>query len=173
MYILKYINTMHYEARLEELFHLADLDIKDGYYEAAVKKLEDILVENPNFGKAYNHLGWMYETKFRDLGKAEEFYKKALERAPEYPAIYTNYSILLSTLGKFNELELLLNQALTVPGVDKANIYNEFGIMYEQTGNYEKAIEFYKQCGRQTLAKDTLDRALASIERCKTKQTLM
>lgn len=164
---------MHYEARLEELFRQADLDIKDGYYESAVKKLEDILVENPNFGKAYNHLGWMYETKFRDLRKAEEFYQKALERAPEYPAIYTNYSILLSTLGKYQELELLLNQALAVPGVDKATIYNEFGIMYEQQGDYEKAIDFYKQCGRSTLAKETLDRAVASIDRCKTKQTLI
>lgn len=165
-------SNMHYQARLEELFNQADLDIKDGLYEAAVKKLEDILVENPNYGKAYNHLGWMYETKFRDLTKAEEFYKKALEKAPNYPAIYTNYSILLSTLGKYQELELLLNQAMVTPGVDKANISNEFGIMYEQMGNFSKAIENYTNCAKMTLAKDTMDRAMTSIERCKTKMSL-
>jgi len=165
--------SLHNQARLEELFFLADQDIKNGLYEAAIKKLEELIVEDPNFGKAYNHLGWMYETKFRDLVKAEEYYAKALEKSPTYPAIYSNYSVLLSTLGKHEKLEMVLNQGLSVPGVDKGNMFNEFGIMHEQKGNFEQAIHFYKECGKATLAKDALDRAVASIERCKTKQTLL
>lgn len=159
--------------RLEELFHLADLDIKDGYYESAHKRLDEILTEDPLFGKAYNHLGWMYETKFRDYQKAEEFYQKALETSPDYPSIYTNYSILLSTLGKHDKLQQVLTQALTIPGVDKANVYNEYGIMYEQQGNYPEAIKNYRECARVTLNKDTLNRAMDSIERCQTKQTIV
>lgn len=158
--------------RLEELFNLADLDIKDGYYEAAFKKLEEILVEDPLFGKAYNHMGWMYETKFRDYAKAEEFYQKALDTAPDYPSIYTNYSILLSTLGKYDKLEQLLEKGLNVNGVDKANIHNEYGIMYEQKGEFDKAIEHYKICAKQTLNKDTLNKAMDSIDRCNTKKNL-
>lgn len=164
--------SVHYQAKLEELFHLADADIKDGYFEAAVKKLEDILVEDPAFGKAYNHLGWLYETKFRELDRAEEYYQKALERAPHYPAIYSNYSVLLSTLGKFDKLEMVLQQGLVTPGVDKATMYNEFAIMNEQKGNFEQAIHFYKECGKATLVKDTLDRAMTSIERCRSKIAL-
>jgi tetratricopeptide (TPR) repeat protein len=118
-------------------------------------------------------LGWLFETKFRDLNRAEDYYSRALEMAPNYPAIYSNYSVLLSTVGKYDKLEMVLNQGLSVPGVDKANMFNEFGIMHEQKGNYEQAIHFYKECGKATLAKDTLDRAVASIERCKTKQTLL
>lgn len=164
--------SVHIQAKLEEQFQQADLDIKDGLYESAIKRLESILVEDANFGKAYNHLGWLYETKFRDLTKAEEFYKKGLEKAPHYPAIYSNYSVLLSTLGKFDVLEMVLQQGLSVPGVDKANMFNEFGIMHEQKGNYDQAIHYYKECGKATLAKDLLDRAIGSIERCKTKLTL-
>lgn len=159
--------------RLEELFHLADLDIKDGYYESAHKRLDEILTEDPLFGKAYNHLGWMYETKFRDYQKAEEFYQKALETSPDYPSIYTNYSILLSTLGKYDKLEQVLAKALTVPGVDKANVHNEYGIMYEQQGRYADAINNYNECAKLTLSKDTLTRAMDSVDRCKTKQTLL
>lgn len=158
--------------RLEELFNQADLDIKDGYYESAFKRLEEILVEDPLFGKAYNHMGWMYETKLKDYRKAEEFYKKALETAPDYHPVYTNYSILLSTLGKYDELKLLLDRALTVPSIDKANVFNEYGIMYEQMKEYNKAIEYYKQCAELTLSKDTLNRAMESIERCRLKLTL-
>lgn len=158
--------------RLEEMFNQADLDIKDGLFESAFQRLQDILVEDPLFGKAYNHLGWMYETKFRDYSKAEEFYRKALETVPDYPAIYTNYSILLSTLGRYEELASLLNKGLMVAGIDKATIYNEFGIMYEQQVNYPQAIENYRKCAQLTLNKDTMNRALESIERCRTKQTL-
>lgn len=164
--------SLYEQAKLEEIFYQADLDIKDGHYETAIRRLEEILVEDPNFGKAYNHLGWLFETKFKNMAKAEEYYKKCFEKTPDYPAIYSNYSVLLSTLGKFQELELVLQQGLSVPGVDKANLYNEYGIMHELKGNLEQAMHFYKECGKATLAKDTLDRAVASIERCKTKLLL-
>src|SRR5690606_30655458 len=164
--------SIHLQAKLEEQFQQADLDIKDGLFESAIKCLEAILVEDANFGTAYSHLGWLYETKFRDLSKAEEFYQKGLQKAPHYPAIYTDYSVLLSTLGKHETLELVLQQGLSVPGVDKSTMFNEFGIMHEQKGNYDQAIYYYKECEKATLAKDKLDRAIASIERCKTKLTL-
>lgn len=158
--------------RLEEIFQQADLDIKDGYFDSAFRKLEEILVEDPFFGKAYNHMGWMYETKLKDYVKAEECYKKALDTDPNYTATYTNYSILLSTLNKYDELRLLLEKAITIPGVDRANVFNEYGIMYEQMGQYEQAIEHYRKCGEMTLNKDTLSRAMDSIDRCRTKLTL-
>ena len=79
---------------------------------------------------------------------------------------------MLSTLSKFDELKELLEKALEVPGVDKANVYNEYGIMYEQEGNYEKAMEAYRQCARATLKNDVLNRAKDAIERCKIKAEL-
>jgi len=156
----------------EELFYQADLDIKDGLFEKAVHKLESIISENPRFGKAYNHLGWLYETKFKNFNLAERYYKLALENAPNYTAAYTNYAILLSTLQKFDELKAHLELALEVPGIGKATIYNEYGIMYEQLGEFENAIDYYKKCAKLTLNKDTMNRALESVERCKVKLDL-
>lgn len=156
----------------EELFYEADLDIKDGRFETAVHKLESIISENPRFGKAYNHLGWLYETKFKNYNLAERYYKLALENAPNYVAGYTNYAILLSTLNKFDELKVHLDKAREVPGIDKATIFNEYGIMYEQQGQFKVAIDYYRDCAKRTLNKDTMNRALDSIERCKTKMKL-
>ena len=157
---------------LEELFNSADRDLNDGYFEAGVEKLEQILVEDPGFGKAYNHLGWLYETKFQDYEKAEGYYKLALEHAPNYAAVYTNFSILLSTLEKFDELEALLQKGLKVAGVNKGNIYYEYGIMYEKKGEFQKAIDQYRECAKSTLNKNTLKNATDSIERCSTKLNL-
>lgn len=163
---------MQHLMRLEELLHQANLDIKDGYYEAASKTLEDIINEDPNFGKAYNHLGYLYEAKFKDYDKGETLYRLALEKAPNYPPVYYNYAILLSTLGKFDELEELLTKALEVPGITKATIYNEYGIMYEQQGDLDKAISFYTKAAKTTLSNDILSRVKNSIARCKDKKEL-
>lgn len=162
--------AINYKA--EELFDQADKDIRDGYYADAAKKLESIIADDPDFGKAYNHLGYLYETKFKDLVSAEKYYKMALEKSPEYPAIYANYSILLSTLQKYDDLNELLKKALEVPGVDRANVYNEYGIMYENLGEYSRAINSYKECAKMTFSKATMDKALESIDRCNTKMKL-
>jgi tetratricopeptide (TPR) repeat protein len=156
----------------EELLNQANLDIKDGFFDDATKKLEQIISENPNFGKAYNHLGYMYEVKFRDFDKGETLYKLAIEKSPLYTATYYNYAILLSTLGKFDELKELLDTALTIPGIIKSTIYNEYGIMLEQQGKLDEAIEYYRKCALNSMDTNVIERAKLSIDRCKMKKEI-
>lgn len=164
---------MDHLTKLEEMLDRANINIKNGHYEKAENLLEEIIKIDPNFGKAYNHLGFLYETKFKEFDKGETLYKLCLEKSPMYPAIYYNYSVLLSTLGKYDELKDLLDQALTIPGVAKATVYNEYGIMYEQQGKLDEAIEHYRKAGLNTLDQTTLERAKKSIERCKSKKDLL
>ncbi len=164
---------MDHLTKLEEMLHRANDDIKNGSYDEATNKLEKIIDIDPNFGKAYNHLGYLYEVKFKEYEKGETLYKLCLEKSPMYPSVYYNYSILLSTLGKWKELQELLDTALNIPGIVKSTIYNEYAIMYEQQGELDKAIEFYKKCALSTLDKNTLTRAKDSLDRCKMKQELI
>ncbi|RDK86836.1 tetratricopeptide repeat protein [Marinirhabdus gelatinilytica] len=163
---------MDHLTRLEEMLASANMDIKNNNYEKAENTLEEIIKIDPNFGKAYNHLGYLYEVKFKEYDKGETLYKMCLEKSPMYPAIYYNYAVLLSTLGKWDELKELLDKALNIPGVTKATIYNEYGIMYEQQGKLDLAIENYRNAGLNTLDQATLDRAKSSIARCKSKKDL-
>ncbi len=163
---------MDHLTKLEELLYQANQDIKDGYFDEATNKLERIIDMDPNFGKAYNHLGYLYEVKFKEYDKGETLYKLCLEKSPMYPPVYYNYAILLSTLGKFDELKELLDKAINIPGITKSTIYNEYAIMYEQQSKFDDAIEYYKKCGLNTLDKNVLSRAKDSIERCKMKKEL-
>jgi tetratricopeptide (TPR) repeat protein len=158
--------------KLDEMFFEADQLIAEKKISDAINTLESILSEAPDYGKAFNHLGWIYETKYKDLKKAEEFYKKALLYEPDYPPVYVNLSIVLSSLGKYEELEKHLTTALSVPGVEKSTIYNEFAIMYELQGKYHQAIENYKNAIRNTLNENSLETYSKSINRCKTKLEL-
>ena len=163
---------MDHLTKLEEMLDRANMDIKNGKYEEASNTLEEIINIDPNFGKAYNHLGYLHEVKFKEYDKGEPLYKLCLEKTPMYPSVYYNYAVLLSTVGKWDELKELLDQSLNVPGIVKATIFNEYGIMYEQQGELDKAIEYYKKAGLNTLDKNVLERAKGSIERCKSKKDL-
>jgi tetratricopeptide (TPR) repeat protein len=163
---------MDHLTKLEEMLNLANTDIKNGRYDEASNKLEEIINLDPSFGKAYNHLGYLYEVKFKDYEKGETLYKLCIEKSPMYPSVYYNYAVCLSTLGKFDELKTLLDTALGIPGITKATIYNEYAIMYEQQGELQKAIEHYQKAGKLTLSNDVLQRAKSSIERCKSKLDL-
>ncbi len=159
--------------RLDEMFFEADSLIVQKKISDAVNLLEAILNEDPLYGKAYNHLGWIYETKYKNYIKAEEYYRKCLEITPDYPAVYLNISVVLSHLGKWHDLEQILNGALVVPGVDKATIYNEFGIMNELQGKFEEAINYYKTAIRFSLTDATIDTYYASTKRCIKKQEML
>lgn len=164
---------MDHLTKLEEMLDQANNDIKNGYYDEATNKLEKIIDVDPDFGKAYNHLGYLYEVKFKEFEKGETLYKLCLEKSPMYPAVYYNYSILLSTLEKWDELKDLLDKAINIPGITKSTLYNEYGIMLEQQAKLDEAIEYYRKCALSTLNKDVLSRAKESIDRCKSKKELI
>ena len=55
----------HTNFDLEEKFLKADRLISENKISEAAHLLEEILHEAPDLGKAHNHLGWLYETKFK------------------------------------------------------------------------------------------------------------
>jgi len=163
---------MNLNIKSEDLFQLADKDIKDGYLERGHKLLADILKENPTFGKAHNHLGWLHELKYQRLQEAEVHYKKALELSPDYLATYYNYAVLLSNQRRYDELGKLLETALEIPGINRSTIYNEYGIMLEALEEYDQAIRYYEDAAKLTMDNKRLDGYIASVERAKKKKDM-
>ncbi|MFN8437826.1 MAG: tetratricopeptide repeat protein [Cytophagales bacterium] len=158
---------------LEEMFAEADKLISNGQIAEGAEMLENILAADHTFGKAYNHLGWLNETKFKKYDKAEENYKLCLKYAEFYPAIYYNYGYLLSTLKRFDELEDLLNKALKVDGIDFYTIYHEFAIMRETQGKFDEAIHFFNLCVSFCYNNQTLDGIQENIDRCNKKKSML
>jgi len=154
----------------EDMLLEVDELIRNNKIADAVLLLENIINQTPDYGKAYNHLGWIYETKFKDVLKAEKMYKQCLAYNPDYPPVYLNLSIVLSLLSKFEEQEALLNKALEVPGIEKSGIINELGILYELKLDYNKAIEYYKSAIKQSLSDKNIETYLKSIDRCRLKR---
>lgn len=158
------------EFRNQELLDNADQCIKDGKIDNAVNILNEILMDDPLFGKAHNHLGYIYETKMRDYKKAEDHYKLCLQYSPDYNAVYYNYAILLSTVKNYDALSDLLKKAETVPGINHATIANEWAIMLESQGKLDEAIANYRKVITQSFDNKTVDIAMESVARCEKKK---
>lgn len=161
------------EIEAEEMFANADKLLNDGLLKQAVDVLTQIIKRNPHFGKAYNHLGWVYETKYKNAEKAEEYYKAAMQFAPHYNAAYLNYSYLLSNQQRFDELKMHLDKISNIQGIAKDTIANEYAVMYEMQGNINKAIEHYKHAAMVTLDTNKLAKYKDGIERCNQKLGLL
>lgn len=161
------------EMECEELFAQADRLLNDGVVIDAVDKLSQILKRNPRFGKAYNHLGWVFETKYKNMARAEEYYKASMQYAPHYNAAYLNYSYFLSNQGRFEELKAHLDRVIQIPGIAKDTVYNEYAIMYEMQGNLQMAMDYYQKAAIVTLDTAKVDKYQEGIERCQKKLSIL
>jgi tetratricopeptide (TPR) repeat protein len=159
--------------QLLDLFLRADDLIKDNCISEAINILNEITEKDPGFGRAYNHLGFIYETKYQDFKKADEYYRMSLEKAPDYLPGYYNYAVLLSTLKRYDELKSHLEKALEKPGINKGSIFTEFGIMYEAQGEYDKAIEMFKEAIKNLFDSKIIETTVGSINRCKQKKDIL
>lgn len=128
----------------ENLFLKADTLISDGKIPEGKELLEELLQQYPDYGRAHNHLGWIYCTKYSNYEKGENHYKLAMKFAPKYPPSYLNYTYLLVEVARHQEAKILIEYTLnTIEGIDKASFYCELGRIYEIEKNYLESYKYY------------------------------
>ena len=141
--------------------------------EDVIDMLYSIAKEYPEFGKVYNHLGWIFETKFRDYAKAEENYKLALELSPDYPAVYENYAFTLERLAKYEELEEVIKKGLEQPATNKEAMHRLYGRLYELRGDFDKAIVEFRKAIALSFSTEEINELDEGIKRCERKKTIL
>ncbi len=159
----------HIMVEADKMFFTADQKISEGNISDAADLLFKVIESYPEYGRAYNHLGYLYENMFKDTVTAEKYYKEALSKAPEFAATYLNYAVILSSQERFAELNAILNKSLEVPGIQKDKVYNEFGIMFEIQGKYNDAINSFKKAVNYSLNENEIELYEKSINRCQHK----
>ncbi len=154
---------------LDQLYFKATREIEEDKIADAFETLSRIIEQDTEFGKAYNLLGWVYYNKYNNYNKAEECFKLAMKYVSENPSVYQNYASLLLTLEKFETLKEHLDHAINIPGINKPEIWNKYGTMYELQGQYDQAIQAYKEAIKYSLINEDIEAYEKSILRSKKK----
>lgn len=163
---------MQYNPQIEADFDKADELLNDKRIQEGKEILLSIIEREPAYGKAHNHLGWVYERHENDYENAEKEYKLAMQYSPEYGAGYINYAYLLSAQKRFDELEKQLQLCETIPDVSRPNLAKEWAYLYEDTMRFDQSIAKYKEWALSQFDSEMLDKINEDIKRCRLKKQI-
>ena len=160
------------DEKAADLFFEADQLINENKIVEAKDLLLEILGEFPDYGRAHNHLGWVYQVKYSDYNRAKKHLELAMKYAPDYHAGYANYAYLLLDMNDYDGLinfgNKIVNSNIVI---DKSTIYDKIAQAYELKGDVQNAFKYYKLAVKYTLNNKTLEQIYASLNRVKDKMT--
>lgn len=153
----------------EARFLHADALMSNGEIVEAKDILIGILEDEPDYGRAHNHLGWIYVAKLSDYERAGYHLRLAVKFAPDYPAGYFNYGNFLIETGDWEQLGKLAEKALQVTGMYRPYVYRFFAAFHEMSGRPKMAMKFLKQARIESLDQESLVHIESEIKRLKNK----
>lgn len=133
-------------------------------------------MEAVQYGLAYNAehpallclMGRICYEQLHQYNNAIGYFEDALAADLYYPETYYHYIHVLIKLEQLDKTENLIEQALTVPGIDKYLIYIFKSTVYEQREEFKKALDMITEARRHCYnkpANDFLDEEVTRINK--------
>ncbi len=160
------------ENNAEDLFFEADNLINENNILEAKDLLLRLLNEYPDYGRAHNHLGWLYSVKFNNHTKAKKHLELALKFSPDYQGVYANYVYLLLEMNQYKELIDFGFKCANNGVADAGTIHNKMAQAYELEGNLLEAYKYYRLAVKGAINNQFVEELYASIHRLKSKMSL-
>ena len=157
---------------LEQYVLDAEKAFEQGHYLEGKALLESALAEEPTYGKAHNHLGWLYLGRLEDYELAERHLKLALKYGQQYSAPYIHMITLLFETKRLDEHEHLIEKAMKVPGVSRAFLYSEKAKAFEVKGKYTQAMKWYRRAIRWSMDEAEIGAVRNYMKRAQSKRWL-
>jgi len=150
---------------VEARFMLADEMITRGEIADAKAILMRVIEDEPAFGQAHNHLGWIYWTKLSDYNKAAMHLDLAVKFSPDYPGGFHNCCWVAYEMGDFAKVFEVAEKGLNVKGANKANFYRVMAYAKEVTGDLKAAVSFIEKAISVTTENEMVDVFRKDIKR--------
>lgn len=160
-------------AFVENLFMEANALMNEQQFAEAKTQLEALLEIEPGYGRAHNHMAWLYENQLQNAEKAGYHYKLALKFAPDYLPLYLNYIWFLFEQGRYEAHRELIEKASKLAGVNQAALANELGRSAEISGAMAKAAAQYARAAELSMNTEEIAVYQANAKRAKSKLSLL
>ena len=118
---------------------IGEVDYVEGH-EAARVSIERALAIDSNYAYAISSRAWLAMSYERDFGLAARYFRRALELAPNEPAILGNLGVLARLLGRLDRAIELTNQSITLNPLAPSAFINLTDQLY-QARRYTDAID--------------------------------
>lgn len=155
---------------MESYLATAEQMMFDGRVEEGLNVLDNLLYEEPGYGKLHNFLGWAYMYHGNDARKAEVHFTMSVRFAPDYAPAYLHMGTLLTQAGRYMEAIEYLREGLTKPDAIRSALLEAIGQVYELQGEYRRAVRAYKEAATASIVDFEVDRMLKAASRCRRKR---
>lgn len=157
---------------VENLFLEVGRAIDESDISTAKSLLEEILLIDPAYYRAHNHLGWIYETKLEDFEKSQRHYELAIKFSDnKYPAVYVNYVYLLIRYGQTDRAEEIIEEGLKIKGADYSTLVFQKGKIAESKKKFTEAWRYYTLSSKLSFNKEFIQMIAGEIGRVKAKMS--
>ena len=130
---------------IEEKYLEAVEEYNYGEPAKALQLLNEIININPLYARAHYYLGLINYYLMKDYQTAGYHLQLCIEQDAAFPDAYIPYLSLLVLLNKAGLATTVSKNALNVPGVDQAAVYNLLGLQAERRDNWLLAKEMYRK----------------------------
>jgi tetratricopeptide (TPR) repeat protein len=155
---------------VENLFLEVSKAIDERDISTAKELLEEILSIDPGYGRAHNHLGWIYETKIKDFDRAKRHYELAIKFCQgTYPVVYVNFGYLLIEYNDYEKAIETINEGLRIRGADRATLQYQKGKIAEHEQDFKSALAQYEIARKLSFNKEFHSMLENEIARVKSK----
>ena len=123
----------------------------------ALNLLNTIIAKDATFARAHHQLGKIYYYDIQDYQTAGYHFKTCVQLDPSFPDNYFHYLSLVVFLKMDKHVAAVSEQCLAIPGVDATSIYELLGLHAEQSKQWSKALEAYRNAYQEATDKTQRD----------------
>ncbi len=153
----------------EKQFYAAMQHLEAGRIGEATDMLLQMADRYPEFTAGQAVLGDIFSKRFRDLARAEKYYRQSTEAGNNARA-FTGYALLLILTERYAEANAYLNKAANLPDAQKDEVHHLFGMLHEAQVQLREAAESYKKAILSTFSDSLLDSCEKALSRCEAKK---
>ncbi|HZI23668.1 MAG TPA: hypothetical protein VFD46_01240 [Chryseolinea sp.] len=152
--------------------YLADAEetILDDRVEEGLNLLNNLLYEEPGYGRLHNYLGWAYFYYTDDTARAELHLKMAIKFDESYVPPYIHLSNLYLKHARYSDAINYSQLGLAKSKAKDISLFTNLAQGYELTKAWNLAIKAYKDALTMSVADYEVNNLLAGIKRCRKKR---
>lgn len=155
---------------MEKYLATAEQMMFDGRVEEGLNVLNNLLYEEPGYGRLHNVLGWAYMYHANEPRRAELHFAMSMRFAPDYAPAYLHMGNLLNQAGRYAEAIGYFRSGLTRPEAIRPALLEGMAHAYELQGEYRHAIRAYREAANASVVDFEVDRMLKAVSRCRRKR---
>jgi tetratricopeptide (TPR) repeat protein len=155
---------------IEKYLNEAEQMIYNDQLEQAMAVTNNLLFEEPGYGRLHNHLGWAHMYYTSDLEKAALHFNMAMKFEESFAAPYQHMGHLSMRNGKYADAIGYFELGLTKNNPNSVALLEGIGQAYELQKEYRKAIKAYKAAILASVADQEVITLNAGIKRCRNKR---